>query len=536
MKRLLTLLSAIAFAGQAWAESFTFGNLKYTVIDSANRYVSVSKGEVELKGELNILATATNNHTLYLVTTIDNYAFNDCGELTSVIIPNSVTSIGNGAFNECNSLTSVVIGDSVKSIGNYTFVGCSSLTSVTIPNSVTSIGNGAFNECNSLTSVTIGNSVTNIGDNAFYGCSKLVEINVAKDNADYYSENGVLFDVFKTTIICYPAGKTETTYTIPNSVYYIDDYAFYGCRVLTTVTIPNPVEYIGEFAFSGCSGLTSVSIPYSVTYICQGAFSDCSSLTSVSIPESVTIIDEYTFYACSSLTSVSLPNSIKWIKEGAFEGCIRLPYVTIPDSVEWIADYAFYDVVNIVYSGNAKGSPWGAYYMNPTIDTEGFIYADAEKTKLTAYIGNDTEITIPNTVRFIGYFAFYGRDSLKTVYIPNTVKDMRGSAFEGCTATIYCDFEKKPDLWDDWYVNDYKGKIVWKTATPVTETAANAVSIYAYGRSIVVENAAEEISVYDAMGRLVCRDAAHHVSTITVNGTGAYIVKVGDVVKRVVVR
>ena len=75
-----------------------------------------------------------------------------------------------------------------------------------------------------------------------------------------------------------------------------------------------------------------------------------------------------------------------------------------------------------------------------------------------------------------------------------------------------------------------------KLATVVTESAANAVNIYAYGRNIVVENATEEIRVYDVMGRLVFRDAARHVSTITVNGTGVYIVKVGDVVKRVVVR
>ena len=73
--------------------------------------------------------------------------------------------------------------------------------------------------------------------------------------------------------------------------------------------------------------------------------------------------------------------------------------------------------------------------------------------------------------------------------------------------------------------------------TIVTETAANAVNIYAYGNKIMVENATDEIRVYDAMGRLVCRDVACRVRTeITVNTTGVYIVKTGATVKRVIIK
>ena len=75
-----------------------------------------------------------------------------------------------------------------------------------------------------------------------------------------------------------------------------------------------------------------------------------------------------------------------------------------------------------------------------------------------------------------------------------------------------------------------------KLATVVTESAANAENIYAYGKTIVVENAAEEICVYDAMGRLVCRDAMPCVRTeMQMNNPGLYIVKVGGVAKRVMV-
>ncbi len=87
------------------------------------------------------------------VTTIGNFAFEDCSSLTSVTIPDSVTTIGDYAFRECSSLTSVTIGDSVTSIGNAAFYYCNRLTSVTIPDSVTTIGYEAFRECRSLKSV-----------------------------------------------------------------------------------------------------------------------------------------------------------------------------------------------------------------------------------------------------------------------------------------------------------------------------------------------------------------------------------------------
>ena len=110
------------------------------------------------------------------VTSIGDYAFEYCTNLTSITIPNSVTSIGMYAFNGCSRLTSVTIPNSVTSIDEYVFSNCSSLTSVTIPNSVTSIDEYAFRGCTGLTSVTIGNSVTNIGGYAFYDCSALVKL------------------------------------------------------------------------------------------------------------------------------------------------------------------------------------------------------------------------------------------------------------------------------------------------------------------------------------------------------------------------
>ena len=109
--------------------------------------------------------------------------------------------------------------------GDYAFYGCTSLTSVTIPNSVTSIGDWAFYRCTSLTSVTIPNSVTSIGDWAFYSCTSLTAITVDALNSVYSSVAGVLFNKSQTTLIQCPGGKAGS-YTIPNSVTSIGDYAF----------------------------------------------------------------------------------------------------------------------------------------------------------------------------------------------------------------------------------------------------------------------------------------------------------------------
>ena len=144
---------------------------------------------------------------------------------------------------------------------------------------VTSIRYSAFYSCDSLTSVSIPDSVEQIGTNLFVGCSKLKTISVSPDHPYFATIDGVLFRKADKALISYPAGIKSSTYTIPQGIASIGDYAFDSCTSLTSVSIPDSVTTIGDCAFGSCTSLTSVSIPNSVTAIGDYAFSDCPNLT-----------------------------------------------------------------------------------------------------------------------------------------------------------------------------------------------------------------------------------------------------------------
>jgi hypothetical protein len=233
--------------------------------------------------------------------------------VTAVVVEMGVTSIGYGAFENCSRLTSVSISESVTVIGGYVFGRCVSLATITIPASVDSIGTNPFAE------------------------GKLTGVVVASNNPSYCSEGGVLFDKNKERLIWYPQGKAGSSYTIPESVTVIGEYAFENCIGLTSVILPKSLTSIEQTAFNACLNLASIALPESLTSIGTYAFSQCN-MASIAIPDGVKVIDIGTFSFCTSLESITLPSSLESIQYSAFYWCPKLKSINIPKSVKFLGE------------------------------------------------------------------------------------------------------------------------------------------------------------------------------------------------------
>ncbi len=321
----------------------------------------------------NIKTVVINNG----VTTIGNYAFDDCKNLTSITIPESVTTLGDYVFGYCDSLKSVTIPESVKTIGDNAFYYCENLKSIIIPDSVTKIGDGAFSECVRLTEVVLGKNITTINVGTFYHCINLSKIVIDKsvttigksafgqcvnlktvyysgtptqwgkisiDDSNTYLFNAIIHCDYNSNIYSYSViSETDKTIMITKynilgpirelvipseidgyTVVAIDGYVFRGYDTIIHLQLPNTLKTIGKRAFYDCDGLKDLVFPDSLTTIGQYAFAYCDSLKKLTFPDSVTRIDEYAFYECSSLETITLGTNIDTIGEKAFQRCAKM--------------------------------------------------------------------------------------------------------------------------------------------------------------------------------------------------------------------
>ena len=410
------------------------------------------------------------------VTSIGDYAFYDCRNLTSVTIPESVTTIGTSAFAGCRNLTSVTIPGSVTTIGNDAFSDCMGLTEVTMKNGVQTIGDGAFSWCEGLTSVTIPESVQTIGDVAFYYCTDLQSVTI-QGNLQHLGRKAFPYktlDIITGDIVpdgrCIIIGDTlkafaskgATQYSIPDDegIAFIGDYAFEECTDLQSVTIPNSVTFIGNYAFYDCTGLTSVTIPENVTTIGNSAFESCRGLTAVKIPDNVESIGDRVFSGCAGLetfegkfasadhrclvvndtlrflapsgvASYSIPDNVKVIGRDFFENATDLAKITIPRSVVFIeSDHRNCPHLKEIWF-NADSCISGGFESCPLETVH--IGENVKRIPSRAFYDCDQlkSVTIPDSVATMGYWAFFNCDGLTSVTIGRGVTDI-GDAFDRC--------------------------------------------------------------------------------------------------------
>lgn len=417
-----------------------------------------------------------------------------------IVIPNivdydgkiyNVTSIGEYAFFRCSNLTSVTIPEGIRSIGYYAFSFCSSLTSVTIPNGVVSIGSLAFRGCSKLYSVAIPESVTNIGADTFEACSNLKKARFASVESlcripFSYPNSNPLYNAHHLYL-----GDCEeevTELTIPEDITNIGVYTFNYCSNLekciftsstpskigslfnsfTTIIVPDDaVEFYKSICVSNANQIFSKS---SLDYVVAkttaadghsellkaiggvGKEADVVSLKvegtingydimlmrnkmtnlryldlsdATIVPEKdnyqyytgyytkENVLGDYYFYDVDNLRSVILPKNITSIGSRAFAGCDNLVKVTgMPDCCTTIGDYAFHSATHLNQVEIGEGVTSIPYYC----------FARS----------NLPTISLPNSVTSIGSYAFYSCDNMKDLKLPPSLKTIGSYAFQNC--------------------------------------------------------------------------------------------------------
>ena len=383
------------------------------------------------------------------VTTIGEKVFTQKTGLTEITIGKNVTEIGSFAFNGCTNLEKVTFADGGTEglvISNEAFANCSKLAEVNLPVRLVSISAGAFRSCRAITEIVIPEGVESIGAEAFQWCSSLVrvslpktlsslgytesgselymyvfrycnaleEINVASDNACFYSDNGVLY------------GKTEGAvtdlYPVPVNNSGVDG----------VVTIPATVTKVWAEAFKENTGLLKVDFGNVTGNVEFGAevFYNCKNLTEVVLPDGIELIGKYMFYQCNSLTEITIPNTVKAMEQQAFYYCSQLSKVTFAEGN---------DSNGLILTGGVYGSQYGTSYY-PVFDRCDNLTQIAFPKRLEtlgAYAlcsTNISQITFSEggLLTEIGQYAL-SMSEISSVVIPASVVTIGDYAFSRCT-------------------------------------------------------------------------------------------------------
>lgn len=319
------------------------------------------------------------------VTAIGDSVFYNCTALLEVSIPSTVTAIGESAFFNCTELTQVSLSANLQTLGKSAFRYCSALTEITLPDSLTAVQEYTFQSCSSLTSVTLGANMQTIGEGAFNYCRALTGFTVATENNAYTSKNGILYSKDATVLVLVPGSYTGNL-VLDDTVKEIADYALSTCGGVTAVKLPAGLQKLGRYAFQECDGLLTIALPAGITELPDGVFYMCRNLQNITFPQSLKSVGEYAFYYCKSLKELHIPDSITTLKPHAFDSCVGLEEVTIGSGITHLPSYVF---------SNCEA--------------------------LTA-------ITIPDTVKTIGYRAFY-RCGLTQITIGTGIKTIGVGAF-----------------------------------------------------------------------------------------------------------
>ena len=367
---------------------------------------------------------------------------------------NSLGEIGNYAFANCDNLETVVVPTEVYYVGDYAFYDCDNIANPTLYFSIEYFGALAFGSCDKITEGYIPASVTTLSGNPYAASIGVTSLVVDPDNIELTVDaNGSIFDEDMTTIYYYsiaagavPAlpstvsviapgafsGTAITSFNFASKYTSVAPFAFANCTELTTVTLAEGIKTIGAHAFDGCKKLNNVTIPKSATI---------AASTSASAKDVVTTLGDYAFANCSALSNVTYTTTtdIYVIGTHLFENCTAMTQVKLP-SVYQISDEqaaALYPYVgsgifanvntttgaiSYRYAGMKQVIP--AYMFAGTgivdavipsnvvyLETDG-VFANCAKLKTVTFEATSLKY------KYIGNYMFYNCDSLVDIEIP----------------------------------------------------------------------------------------------------------------------
>ena len=247
---------------------------------------------------------------------------------------------------------------------------------------ITKIPDYAFCDCKNLTgAIVIPNSVKEIGILAFGNCTGL------NGTLTLSNKLGKIWDS-----AFYNSGFTGTL-KLPNSLTNIGKTAFMECKYFTSLELSNALSVIPGSAFKGCTGLSgSLVIPNSVTEIGEQAFQNCTGFNgTLTLSSKLKTIGEYAFNQSRFTGTLKLPNSLTDIGIAAFMDCKYFTSLELSNALSVIPKHAF------------KGC-----------------------------VGLSGSLVIPNGVKAIGEYAFYGCSFTGSLTLPSSVTTIGESAFSRC--------------------------------------------------------------------------------------------------------
>lgn len=266
-------------------------------------------------------------------------AFSSKKTLSHFLFPESITLISDDAFSGTNISGALVIPEDVVEIGRSAFKN-TSVSSLALPPKLVRIWDSAFEDCKTLTGLlSLPESLTYIGNDAFYHCNFIGELHLP-NNLEFLGQDAFAY-----------AGSFVGNLRLPDKIKVVPWNAFFCCGFTGQLDLNNAIEF-GSSSFFGCYFSGDLIIPDGTIEIPDRFLSFSSSpgpgrLSSIVLPKTLRKIDEDAFFGQSSLRNLSMCEGLVSIGSRAFHGCEGLTSLEFPYSLQTIQDEAFESCYNI---------------------------------------------------------------------------------------------------------------------------------------------------------------------------------------------